>query len=187
MQVIALLMKTIKHMLVNYRLDNQLIKGKIVLKVSKMSRLFFISQDKVFSINFPFFVSDTNNELSFYSNDGHEVDSKVTSDVLSILTSDTVLNSGDVIAFADFICDIADYNTGFWSLLRGLLLFEDGYIRYDYDEKYENGFRHPLNHLDIFYGSGSTFKIGLRRSITQDHLMDLLDLETDCHFFENVR
>ena len=39
-QVIELLMKTIKHMLVNYRLDNQLIKGKIVLKVSKMSRLF---------------------------------------------------------------------------------------------------------------------------------------------------
>ena len=185
-QVIELLMKTIKHMLVNYKLDNQLIKGKVVLKVSKMSRLFFFSQDKFFSINFPFFVSDANNELSFYSKDGNEVDSKVTSDVLSILASDTVLSSSDVIAFAELVSDISDYNAGFWSLLRELFLFEDGYIRYDYDEKNENGLKHPLYHLDVFYCSGSTFKIGLRHKITDDHLVDFLNLETDCHFLEKV-
>ena len=53
-QVIKLLMRTIKIMIVNDKFNNELIKGKVVLRISKMSRLFFFSQDKFFSINFPF-------------------------------------------------------------------------------------------------------------------------------------
>lgn len=40
-QVIELLMKIIKIILVDDKLDSERIKGKVVLRVSKMSRLFF--------------------------------------------------------------------------------------------------------------------------------------------------
>lgn len=185
-QVIELLMKIIKIILVDDKLDSERIKGKVVLRVSKMSRLFFFSEDKFFSINFPFLVFHANKDLSFQSKNGNKVDNKVTSDVLGLLASEVLLSSDHVLEFADPVADIEDYNSGFWSLLKELLLFEDGYIRYDYDDKHVNGQRHPLNHLDIFYCSGSTFKIGLRQRITDNHLMDLLDLETDSHFLERL-
>lgn len=187
LQVIELLMKTIKLMLINYKLNSSLSKGKMVLRVSKMSRLFFISQEKIFSISFPFFVFEQNNIFTFQSKSRFEIDNKVTSDVLSILISDKALSSNDVIEFADQVSDITEYNKEFWSLLRELFLFEDGYIRYDYDAKNENNAKHPLNHLDVFYGSESTFKIGLRNKITSDHLVDFLSLETDCHFLEKQK
>ena len=62
------------------------------------------------------------------------------------------------------------------------MLFEEGYIRYDHDEINENGLLHPLFHYDIFYSSNTTFKIGLKTSINCDHFIDLLQVESNCHF-----
>lgn len=84
------------------------------------------------------------------------------------------------------VYDISEYNEGFWSLLRDLFLFDDGYIRYDYDEVLENGLTHPLNHLDIFYSTRTTFKVGFKNRIREAHFMDLLDVNSDCHFLNTV-
>ncbi len=54
---IHILMKTIKIMTINQQVSEEDSIGKIVLLVSKMSRLFFFSQDKFFSIVFPLTVS----------------------------------------------------------------------------------------------------------------------------------
>ena len=59
-------------------------------------------------------------------------------------------NTDCIFEFADPIATIVDYNLNFWSFLRELLLYEDGYIRYDYDEEHQDGLLHPLNHYDIF-------------------------------------
>lgn len=183
--VIKLLMESIKIMLVKNEMKENLIKGKILLHVSKMSRLFYFSDNKYFSINFPFFI---NNEdvLFFYSNNVKNIESRITSDVLGILSSEKNLTDSnsmyDLLELASEIDGDEDYRNTFWSFLKELFLFEDGYIRYDYDEKHRNGLNHPLNHLDIFYSSSSTFKIGLINRISEDFLFDLLDLQTVCHF-----
>lgn len=183
--VIELLMESIKIMLVNNEMKENLIKGRMLLHVSKMSRLFYFSDNKYFSINFPFFINQEN-ILSFYSKNIKDIDSRITSDVLGILSSEKNLTASrslnDLLDFASEIeCD-EDYRKTFLSFLNELLLFEDGYIRYDFDEIRNNELTHPLNHLDIFYSSGSTFKIGLTKRISEDFLIDLLDLQTDCHF-----
>ena len=63
-------------------------------------------------------------------------------------------------------------------------MYEDGYIRYDYDEKHENDDVHPLNHYDIFYSSFSTFKVGLRDRLRTEDMLDFLDSNTICHYLE---
>ena len=64
----------------------------------------------------------------------------------------------------------------------GVLSFEIGYLRYDYDERYNNGDIHPLNHLDINFTNGSTFKLGLKEKINQTVLDDIVDTGTNCHY-----
>lgn len=57
-------------------------------------------------------------------------------------------------------------------------------FRYDCDVANENGAVHPLHHYDVFYSSNSTFKIGLKNELEKETLIDLLQIETNCHFFE---
>ena len=75
-----------------------------------------------------------------------------------------------------------DENENFLGFLRELLLMEDGYIRYDYDEEHKNGDLHPLNHYDLFYSSHATFKIGLNAILSEDEFVDLLDIKSDCKY-----
>ncbi len=184
--VIKLLMESIKIMLVNNEMEEDLIKGKMLLHVSKMSRLFYFSDRKYFSINFPFFINKEDNCFLFYSKTVKDIDSRITSDVLGILSPERNLTASnsvyDLLEFTSEIEGDEVYRDIFWSFLKELLLFEDGYIRYDHDEERNNGLNHPLNHLDIFYSSGSTFKIGLTSRIPEDFLLKLLDSQSDCFF-----
>ncbi len=86
----------------------------------------------------------------------------------------------------EFVTPICDYteecDENFWVFLRELLLMEDGYIRYDYDEEHENGDIHPLNHYDLFYSSNATFKIGLEDKERQTNFIDLMDINTSCKY-----
>lgn len=70
----------------------------------------------------------------------------------------------------------------YFVLLNKLNMFEIGYLRYDYDEKYQNGDLHPLNHLDINYSNNSTFKIGLKKEFDEDLFCNLIDRKTNCLF-----
>src|SRR5690554_7836340 len=83
--------------------------------------------------------------------------------------------------------EIASLEEYFWPFLLYLFMFEDGYIRYDYDEKNEGGDHHPLNHYDVFYTSLSTFKVGLRQRLVADSMLDFLDSSTICHRSEERR
>lgn len=186
LEVIDILMRSIKIMLINYQLPEESISGKLILIVSKMSRLFFVSQDKYFSINFPFTAIDDGEALAFKFKSGDDIDNKFTSDVLAIISSPGALVSFDIYDFLDPVVDIIEDSYNFWFLLREILIFEDGYIRFDHDEDHANGTIHPTNHLDVFYSSGSTFKIGLNDRIRDDHLIDLLNLGTDCHFLDTI-
>lgn len=181
-EVAELLMRSIKLMLLNLPLPKEQHVGTIVLTVSHMSRLFYVSDLKVFSINFPFLAKETDDGISFHSHAHPQIDSKVTSDILSLLSKDSAFTSAEIWEFAEPISDACQIDDSLWGLLRDILLNEDGYIRYDHDKQHENGHFHPVNHLDIFYSSAATFKMGLDQRVDQAYLHDILDRETHCHY-----
>lgn len=164
---------------------------KLVLQIKKMSRVFFILNKKYYSINFPFtfIINEKRATISFKNL--FEIDSKRISDLLSIL-KDTRFNSQNCLDFIDPICDLAEEcQEETWQLLRELLLMEDGYLRFDKDTNSykiakEKGkeHTHPEHHLDLFYTSNNSFKLGLINSITDDTFIDYLDIETDCMYLK---
>ena len=184
--VIILLMNSIKHMLIQSaktRVENGV---GMILVVAKTSRLFYFSENKCFSIAFPFLVSESDQGLTFTSKTVPQVDNKVTSDVLAVVLGEEFCEGRCALEFAEPIVDIAKDELAFWPFLLGLLMYEDGYIRYDRDEVNENGDLHPLHHYDCCYSSYSAYKIGLRSSINVSRFIDFMQLGTACHYLEGA-
>lgn len=179
--VIELLMRTIKLMMLP-PISPVMSSGQITLQISKMSRLFFITSDKMFSVNFPFFAMEKDGCLRFHSIHHKDVNSMIASHVLAILESTDSLESREVLHFAEAISDLCESDGDFWCLFRELLTYEDGYIRYDHDQVRSNGHIHPLDHLDVFYTTGNTFKLGLNSNISLGNFADVLDVNKNCHY-----
>ncbi len=180
--IIEILMETIKYMLLNPKIESENSAGKILLIVDKMSRLFYFSENKYYSISFPFFVEKVENEFTFGFKNIIEVESKLVNKILQIIKCDEFKERCSL----DFIAPISEFeencDENFWIFIRELLLMEDGYIRYDYDKNEYEKFKlkgeednHPLNHYDIFYTSSNTFKIGLKDKLSEDQFIDLFD------------
>ena len=91
-------------------------------------------------------------------------------------------DSDCIFSFVDAIEEVESHIPFFWPFFRELMMFEEGYVRYDHDARNKNGLLHPLNHCDVFYSSNATFKIGLEKRISLEVFMDLLNLETNCQF-----
>ena len=177
--VVLLLMKTVKLINSPIHIAPKHKAGQIILIISKMSRLFFVSDLKIFSIRFPFFVRENEVQLSISSKCIENIDSKVTSDIISIFSSSELFEFSDIIDFADHI---SDEDNRIWDLVRELLLFEDGYIRFDHDSKNANGKIHPLNHFDVFYTDQCSFKVGTNKKLSVEDMIDVLDRETPCRY-----
>lgn len=185
-ELIILLLESMKLLLIGNFLDILEPKGKLILKVDKMSRLIFQIENKYFSFNFPFSIDlDENNSIIRIYDPlvGIDLDSKLVSILISIFNQKINTNRclDDIyyeLACGDNILNIDDI----WNVIERLAMFECGYLRYDYDEEYQNGHLHPLNHLDINYSVGSTFKIGFEDKVTLEDFVDILDLKTNCHY-----
>lgn len=182
--VIVLWMNTVKAFLVQHPPVGPDVAASLSIFVSTMSRLFCVAGDgrKVYSISLPFTVRTDGDEICFVSRAGIAIDSQISSLVLSLVNTDGVLDSIDPYAFIDPVLTAMDINQGAWSLLRELMLAEDGYIRYDWDTVRINGHLHPEHHLDFCYSNASTFKVGLPRQLTQAELQSILDVDKDCHY-----
>lgn len=190
-QIIEILMEATRYMLLNPSIEETKKAGKIVLYIDKMSRVFFFTNKKYFSIVFPFLAHDKDeyDKYKFSFQNDIEVDSKIISKVISIIKCDEFKEKCSL----DFVAPICEYqencDENFWIFLRELLLMEDGYIRYDYDiDNYEKAKekgeedKHPLNHYDLFYSSNATFKIGLKKEIKNEEFIDFFDINTDCKY-----
>lgn len=189
-QILNILLESVRYALSYSSLNINNSKGKIVLVVDKMSRLFFCSENKAYSIAFPFLTLKYNNQILF-SLQNTDVDAYLVSNLITVINDDKFLE-GCSIELSESLLDYEAENVSFWNVLRELLLYEDGYIRYDYDEK---GFidarnkgeehRHPLNHFDLFYTNRATFKVGAENKIDLNDLIDILDIRTDCKYLKN--
>ena len=161
--------------------------GQVMIKVSKMSRIIYELKNKIFSITFPFNNSKTEEGYDIYDSISEiKIDILVISKIINILNNFSSENE-DIYEFLSQFDD-GDNNEevldNIWKIFKKVLFSESGYLRYDYDEEHENGNIHPLNHYDIYYTSRNTFKIGLNDKIDLKKFIDLLDLETDCHYFK---
>jgi len=182
-EVIEVLMEAIRYMILNPNVEEENRVGKIILRIDKMKRLFFFADEKYFSIVFPFLATKEYDENYLFSFENKiEINSRLISQVISIIKCDEFKAHCSL----DFVAPICEYedecDENFWIFLRELLLMEDGYIRYDYDEEHKNGDLHPLNHYDLFYSSSSTFKIGLNEVLSEDEFIDLLDIKSNCRY-----
>lgn len=185
--VLRLLMLTVKYMgSYKYVRSFDAPVAHLRLHVDKMSRLFFVSDKKSFSIAFPLTVQMNGDEsFVFQTKNGVEVDSKFSSAVLACLQVRRLIEFTSMYDFIDVLEGVEqDEDVDLWMGLNELLMFEDGYIRFDHDVENASGNRHPLFHFDLFYSSSSTFKVGVYHSVDQVKFQDLLDINTDCVFLE---
>lgn len=167
----------------------------IVLFKERTSRLYFVTDDKQYSIGFPFsIITDASGKITAFEYEGVTLTSIVFVASLQILKGDD-WKSTAVIDFAtpiDYWCDqfnnISDecaYAGSFWPFLRGLMLYDDGYLRYDYDEKHyqeDNPKYHPKHHLHGGFHCDVAYRAGLNPPFTADHFSDFTDVNTDSWF-----
>lgn len=192
-QVLKIMMEAIKIILSASSNKTQLGGNYMVLKIDKASRLYFILENKIFSISFPFVISESDESYQIFSSSEcfeHEIDNNVTSNVLACLNS---IEESQVACSIDFAAILEEESTNLdlFPFIKELLFVEDGYIRYDYDEKNHesakkkgNPHLHPLNHLDIFYTNSNTFKIGLGDKIDYSAFDNILDADTSCLYLQ---
>jgi hypothetical protein len=180
--VINLWMNAVKLILSYSEPKEDSVVGALILQVDKMSRLFISSGNKSFSTAFPFVIYENEGFLEFGSTACPVIDSKITSDIISLVNASNILSSRNVLAFAEPLIDVVGEPDMVWELFRDLMLCDDGYIRIDHDPINENGNIHPLDHIDVFYSQAATFKIGLSEMADLDRLHDILNHQTACYY-----
>lgn len=144
----------------------------VLIIVERMCRCFIVEANSIHTFQIPFTIRQYDAYLSFLYED-EPIDSKMCAILESWISRYWNESFENIFDFwADLEEDEEDYNTGsncyqdrFWRMYLELLQFESGYVRYDHDELRQDEDTHPKDHLDIFYSSNCTFKLGLRKEI----------------------
>jgi len=175
-----LIIHAARVLLLDYDAGGEEIHDRMKLVIDKMSRLFFYSSDKHFSVSFPFTISSNEEQgLEITSYSGKTVDHHNISVVVSILQDEQFkLNPSPI----EFYMDAEPEATEGVLLLEEIFQFEPAYIRYDHDPDHENGKLHPLHHLDVNYASYGTYKLGLNEALVDANFENLLNIKTECTF-----
>ena len=190
--LLRLLAHTIKFLVLHPTADTTTITAnkKLILYVDKMSRLFFCVKDKIFSFRFPFYVGVNSEDSSFSISfkDYFEFDSITSSLLLAILEQEDIFNGTLENVSEKMLQEIIENEweniniDGICELVKQLMLFEPGYMRYDHDEEHANGTIHPEHHLDMFFSSNGTMKLGLKNSVESEWFIDLVNILTECRY-----
>ncbi|AEA60527.1 hypothetical protein [Burkholderia gladioli] len=182
--VIVLWMQAIKIFLANQPAEGDKKTADLSIVVRSMSRLFceLNNGEKIFSVTFPFNSKNIEGRLEFSSREGLLIDSRVSSQILTLIQGNGIFDCVDFNDFIDPIFDATSIDKSLWNLIRELMLVEDAYLRYDKDQIRIQGHTHPEHHIDVYYSSSGSFKIGLDQQIDKASLISILSIETDCHY-----
>ncbi len=164
---------------------------KVIIYTDKMNRIFYVLNDKIFSMQFPFHIEKREGK-NIYSCSYAVIGQSELSfliGVFNILATKKPSSFEEIyenfLSMTDNGVSLAEETA--WNLTHYLLSYDLGYLRYDYDEKnnkQHNANLHPLNHLDVFLDSGATFKIGLKKRISYSEFCNILDTTTDCLYLQ---
>lgn len=163
---------------------------ELILYVDRMSRVFFCIEEKIISFHFPFYITEseeTPGYLDIMLAPDIQIDS-IYSSILLALFNDEGIFSGDLDTVSFKIIEEVQENE--WPvsedfllyIVQFLMLFEPGYLRYDHDVEHSNGLFHPEHHIDLYYSSNNTFKLGLVDEIQPEWLIDMTNILTECSY-----
>ena len=168
------------------------VKGEFVIKIDKMSRIFYYLTDKYYSVVFPFSVEKQETSVGKYIIYDAESDVVINDRLVSLMrgiaekidfVNSTVEKVLEQIYFDTFDDGYSDTDfSKCWNIIWKLYAAEPGYIRYDYDQIHYNDTFHPLNHLDVNYSAKCTYKLGLRERLRPEEFINLLDVQKECRF-----
>lgn len=191
-EIILVLLKTIRMFdISSFFPDSE--QEKVYISINRMSRIFYVLKNKIFSFQFPFSIEVVDEKIRIYE---RQTNIEITATILSVLISFFEKAKDEMFTFEDFFIsimneddrprDIADEQL--WEIVKNLATYDLGYLRYDYDEKNFKQDReklHPINHLDICFDQSVTFKLGLDKGMNYLAFKDMLDTTTDCMFISN--
>lgn len=154
------------------------------LIIDKMSRLFFYTENKVYSISFPFTIlTNEKNEIEeIRTKSGRDIDNRAVSAILAILGSESFSKT---LSLRSYDIDSDSIDIYGIDILEELLTVEPSYIRYDIDDVRANGHMHPVHHIDVNYSSYSTFKLGFQKKISEEDFIDIQNIRTNCFYMVN--
>lgn len=190
--IILLLLESIKNLMMysndiiefnDVDIINNEDEMRIVIYIDKMKRIFYCTKNKVHSICFPFSVFK-NNETKFYYNN-IEINFKVISILVRIFSTNNMDNSLNLIESLlndeEYSNSSKDYQTFLEELLIFLFTFEDGYLRFDFDDiENEDETYHPRHHIDFYYSNSNTFKLGIMDKISLKKSIEIIDINKKC-------
>lgn len=156
---------------------------RIVIYIDKMKRIFYCTKNKVQSLSFPFNVNKDNDIKFYYKN--IEIDFKLISTLIRIFSTDKMDNSLTLIDSLlndyEYSNSTKEYQNLLEELLLSLSIFEDGYLRFDFDDiENEDYEMHPLNHIDFYYTNSNTFKLGITNKISLKKSIEIIDINKRC-------
>ena len=183
LDIITLLVETLKYML--WQKPSVSTDCSLKVVVSKMNRIFYIQENKMFSITMPFYTKRIGERISFWYSD-MEINSKLLSVITQILQS-LKDDANSILQWEQYLEDFEiEQDEGYLleRIIQKLIFTEYGYIRYENDEVRANGVIHPQYHLDINSSNQCTYKIGLDSNIESQWFEDLLDITKPCAFIK---
>lgn len=166
---------------------------EIFLLHERTSRLYFVSGDKQYSIGFPFTIgTNDSNLISTVELAGLKLTPIVIIATLQILKNDDLWKSNDFFEFAsgiDYWCDQfrripEEYGSAdvYWPFFLDLMLYDDGYLRYDYDPihfRQDNPNYHPLHHLHGGFHGDVAYRVSLTPPFNLDDFKDISNVNTN--------
>lgn len=188
-EVILLLLYTIRTFDVENDIQTNT-KVKVIISISKMNRIFYILENKIFSVQFPFCVEVEGEKLTriYDAKTGLDIDTILLSMLIGIFEK----TKNDNFSF-EFFFDEVMYNENnllnvnvdqLWEIVKFISTYDLGYLRYDYDQEHKNGLLHPINHLDVCLDTAAAYKIGLEKPLNYEMFKDILDITTNCYFLK---
>ena len=183
-QILSILLRTTRYMMIyDKTIVTDMSLGQIVLKVNKMSRLYFFMSNKYYTIHFPFTVILNNNMLNFAWS-SYEIDFEFISKVLVRIES-AEWEHPSIYNFADCIIGRDKEDIRIWQFVKFLMQDDDGYMRYDYDIdgfKKDYPYLHPVNHLHVQKLQATSFRLGLDKELGEKDFIDITDTTTNCWY-----
>ncbi|MFR7760818.1 MAG: hypothetical protein ACLU1X_07610 [Peptoniphilus grossensis] len=190
--IILLLLESIKNLMIysnniiefnDVDIINNEDEMKIVIYIDKMKRIFYCTKNKVQSICFPFSVF-MNNQIKFYYH-SEEINYKYISVLVRVFSASNMNNSLNLI---DSLLNDEEYSNSseceqnyLEELILFLSTFEDGYLRFDFDDiENEDEKYHPLHHIDFYYSNSNTFKLGIMDKISLKKSIEIIDINKKC-------
>lgn len=161
----------------------------IVFHIDKMKRVFFYTKDKIHSMCFPFSINlDESIKIYFHE---EMIDCALISKLITIFLDETfedIYGLTEMAMSSEVIENWVEIDEMLlYKLVLHLIQFEDGYLRFDFnDSENEQVEYHPLNHIDFYYSNSNTLKLGLTNQLNFTDSIEIIDTSKKCYFINKT-